>query len=188
MRQQTLGSSTDDRLQPPIPGGTALTSTERQNVDHSATIVGWGSDLDPNVRPGVPRDKAPDIGAEMLYPDIEPQRPPHRIHKSTEHGQLTPVFGTSCPPRGLSGKLRDAGYKWSEGRLIRWITLMFADRVDTVEGVVSDFATLRPPNLIREMGLASEWRHDRKGVLRAAGVTALALGVAYLLARRRHPR
>ena len=66
MRQQTLGSSTDDRLQPPIPGGTALTGTERQNVDHSATIVGWGSDLDPNVRPGVPRDKAPDIGALAL--------------------------------------------------------------------------------------------------------------------------
>jgi len=188
MRQQTLGSSTDDHLQPPIPGGTALTGAERRTVDHSATIAGWGSDLDPNVRPGVPRDKAPDIGAEMLYPDIEPQRPPHRIHKSTEHGQLTPVFGTSCPPLGMSGKLRDAGYRWSEGRLVRWITLMFADRVDTIEGVFSDFAKLRPPNVIREMGLASEWRHNRKGVVRAAAVTALALGAAYLLARRRRPR
>jgi hypothetical protein len=46
----------------------------------------------------------------------------------------------------------------------------------------------RPPDVIREMGLASEWRHNRAGVLRAGAVTALALGVAYLLARRRRPR
>lgn len=185
MREQTLGSSTDDRLQPPVPGGISLTGEQRRSVDHSATIAGWGSDLDRNVRPGVPRDKAPDIGAEMLYPDIERQVPPHRIHKSTEHGQMTPVFGTSCPPRGLSGRLRDAGYKWSEGRLIRWITLMFADRVDMIEGVVSDVAKLRPPNVIREMGLATEWRYNRKGVIKAAAITAVALGAAYLLTRGR---
>ena len=101
---------------------------------------------------------------------------------------MTPVFGTSCPPRGLSGKLRDIGYRWSEGRLVRWITLMFADRVDMVEGVVADFARLRPPNVIRETGVVSEWRHNRKGVLKAAAVTALALGAAYLLTRRRRSR
>jgi hypothetical protein len=188
MREQTLGSSTEDRLQPPVPGGISLTGEERRSVDHSGRIPGWGSDLDPAVRPGVPRDKAPDIGAEMLYPDIERQEPPHRIHKSTEHGQMTPVFGTSCPPHGLSGRIRDAGYKWSEGRLVRWITLMLADRVDMLEGVVSDIARLRPPNVIREMGLVSEWRHNRKGVVRAAAVTAVALGAAYLLTRRRRPR
>jgi hypothetical protein len=183
MREQILGSSTADRLEPPVPGGISATGRQRRAVDLSTTIAGWGSDMDRNVRPGVPRDKAPDIGGEMLYPDIERQQPPHRIHKSTEHGQMTPVFGTSCPPRGLSGRLRDAGYKWSEGRLIRWITLMFADRVDTVEGIVSDFARLRPPNLIRETGAASEWRHNRKGVLEAAAITAVAVGAACLLAR-----
>jgi hypothetical protein len=183
MREQVLGSSTEDRLQPPVPGGISLTGEQRRNIDHSATIAGWGSDIDRNVRPGVPRDKSPDIGAEMLYPDIERQQPPHRIHKSTEHGKLTPVFGTSCPPRGLSGRLRDAGYKWSEGRLIRWITLMFADRVDMVEGVVSDLARLRPPNLVRETGAASEWRYNRKGVLRTAAIAAAAIGAAYLLTR-----
>src|SRR3954469_17434518 len=188
MREQTLGSSSEDRLKRPVPGGISFTAQQRRTVDHSATIPGWGSDVDPQVRPGVPRDKAPDIGAETLYPEIEQQQPPHRIHKSTEHGQMTPVFGTSCPPRGLSGRLRDAAYKWSEGRLIRWMTLMFADRVDMAEGVVSDFAKLRPPNVIREMGLTSEWRHNRKGVVKAAAVTALALGAAYLLARRRRLR
>jgi len=65
---------------------------------------------------------------------------------------------------------------------------MFADRVDMVEGVVADVAKLRPPNIIREMGLASEWRHNRQGVIKAAAITAVALGAAYLLARRRRMR
>ena len=188
MRQQTHGSSSDDRLKNPIPGGTSLDTSRRQQVDLGAEIAGWGSDVDPSSRPGVPRDKAPDIGAEHLYIDITRQQPPHRIHKSTEHGQLTPVFGTSCPPRGLSGRIRDAAYRYSEGRLSRWMMLMLADRVDMVEGVVEDFAHLRPPNVVREMGLRSEWRHNRKRVVRAAVVTAAAVGVAYLLRSRRRLR
>jgi hypothetical protein len=188
MREQIYGSSSDDRLKNPIPGGISFDSDRRRQVDLTTAIPGWGSDLDPETRPGVPRDKAPDIGAEHLYIDITRQKPPHRIHKSTEHAQLTPVFGTSCPPKGLSGRIRDAAYRLSEGRLSRWMALMFADRVDMVEGVVSDFARLRPPNVVREMGLRSEWRHNRKGVLKAAAVTAAAVGVAYLLTRRRSRR
>jgi hypothetical protein len=185
MRQQTLGSSSDDRLKKPIPGGMSFDTNRRQQVDLAGTIAGWGSDVDPKTRPGVPRDKAPDIGAESLYIDITRQKPPHRIHKSTEHGQLTPVFGTSCPPKGLSGRIRDSAYRLSEGRLSRWMTLMFADRVNVVEGVVEDFARMRPPNVVREMGLRSEWRYNRKRVIRAAAVTAVVVGVYYLLKRRR---
>jgi hypothetical protein len=183
MREQTHGASSEDRLQNPIPGGIPFDSDRRRQVDHSAEIAGWGSDLDPRTRPGVPRDKAPDIGAEHLYIDITPQIPPHRIHKSTEHAQLTPVFGTSCPPKGLSGRVRDMAYNLSEGRLARWVALMVADRVDMVEGVLEDFARLHPPNVVREMGLRSEWRHNRKGVVKSAAVIAAALGVAYLLTR-----
>src|SRR3954469_13009745 len=159
MREQTLGSSSEDRLKRPVPGGISFIAQQRRTGDPSATIPGWGSDVDPQVRPGVPRDKAPDIGAETLYPEIEQQQPPHRIHKSTEHGQMTPVFGTSCPPRGLSGRLRDAAYKWSEGRLARWMTLMLADRVDMVEGLIEDLAHGHVPNIPREMGLASELKY-----------------------------
>jgi hypothetical protein len=184
MRQQTHGSSSDDRLKNPIPGGFSFDSNERRQLDRTGAIAGWGSDLDPATRPGVPRDKAPDIGAEHLYIDITAQRPPHRIHKSTEHGQLTPVFGTSCPPRGLSGRIRDMAYRLSEGRPTRWMTLMLADRVDMVEGLVADFARLRPPNVVREMGLRSEWRYNRQRVVKVAAVAA-ALGAIYLLTRRR---
>jgi hypothetical protein len=189
MQDQTLGSSSEDRLARPVPGGTSLSSEERRGVDRSHDIPGWGSDLEPGTRPGVPRDKAPHLGAEHLYIDVEAQQPPHRIHKSTEHARLTPVFGTSCPPRGLSGRLRDQAYRYSEGRLVRWITLMAADRVDMVEGVVSDLARMRPPNVIREMGLKSEWQHNRPRVLKAATITVLLAGV-YLVSRylRRGPR
>jgi hypothetical protein len=186
--EQHLGSSSRDRLSPPIPGGDALTAEQRRTVDFTSEIPGWGSDLDPERRPGVPRDKAPYVGVEALYPEIEPQVPRHRIHKSTEHARLTPVFGTSCPPRGLSGKLRDIGYRYSEGRMLRWMTLILADRVDMVEGVLGDFARMRPPNLVRETGLKSEWRYNRAGLMKKVAIVGAGALAAYLVlkaARRR---
>jgi hypothetical protein len=184
MPDQYLGSSSRDVLDRPVPGGVSLSSERRGSVDRSAEIAGWGSDLDPANRPGVPRDRAPHLGPESLYIDVTPQRPPHRIHKSTEHARLTPVFGTSCPPRGLSGRMRDFAYRLSEGRLTRWVALLAADRVNAVEGVVADFTQLRPPNVVREMGLRSEWRHNRKRVYRVAALSAAALAI-YLLTRPR---
>jgi hypothetical protein len=184
---QQLGASSEDFLPVPVPGGRTLTTRQRAEVDLTRRIDGWGSDLDRAVRPGVPRDQAPELGAEALYVDLPQQEPPHRIHKSTEHARLTPVFGTSCPPRGLSGRLRDAAYHYSEGRLARWLTLMLADRVDVVEDIASDLARGRVPNLWREMGLAAEWRHDKAGLMRKAAAAALVAGaiVAYRRARRR---
>ena len=154
----------------------------------SRTFAGWGSDLDPALRPGVPRDKAPEIGAESLYVDIEQQQPLVRIHKSTEHARLTPVFGTSCPPAGLSGKLRDVAYRYSEGRFARWLTLMLADRVDVVEDLVKDLGHLRVPNLPREMGLKSEWRYNRPALVRKAAITGLVIGALIAYSRMRKAR
>jgi hypothetical protein len=177
--EQTLGSSSEDVLETPIPGGRSLTTPERHAVDLSARIHGWGSDLDPKTRPGVPRDKAPGLGVELLYPRIEQQVPRIKIHKSTEHARLTPVFGTSCPPAGLSGAMRDFGYKFSEGRLARWLTLMLADRVNVVEGVVSDLAHAHIPNIPKEMGWKSEWQYNRAGFIRKAVIAGVCVA-AYL--------
>ncbi len=184
MRQQEYGSSSIDKLPHPVPGADSLTTEERGRIDRSGEIAGWASDVAAEARPGVPRDKAPELGAESLYIDIIPQHPTHRIHKSTEHARLTPVFGTSCPPRGLSGRIRDIAYRFSEGRLVRWVTLLVADRVDVVEGVLADVGRLRPPNVVREMGLRSEWRHNRTRVYKVAALTGAALAI-YLLARAR---
>lgn len=183
MQEQELGATSEDRLPKAIPGGETLTTAQRRSIDRSADVPGWGSDADPATRPGVPRDKAPAIGGEHLYIDVEEQLPPHRIHKSTEHARLTPVYGTSCPPRGLSGRMRDLAYRFSEGRLVRWVALLAADRVDMVEGLVTDLAGMRPPNVVREMGLRSEWRYNRKRVLTIAAATGIALGL-WLVSRR----
>lgn len=185
---QVIGSSSRDLLDPPIRGGRGITTLERHNTDHSATIPGWGSDLELSNRPGVPRDKAPLLGSEHLYPPIPAMAAPHTIHKSTEHGRMPPVFGTSCPPRGLSGMLRDFAYRFSEGRLTRWMTLMFADRVDVVEGIVEDLSQFRLPNVGREMGLASELKYNREAFVRkmavVAGVTA-GVAMIWAISRKR---
>lgn len=181
--EQRLGSSSQDVLDEPVQGGRSLSTVQRQMLDLSGQIPGWGSDLDPARRPGVPRDKAPDIGPESLYPPIEPQASSVKVHKSTEHARLPPVYGTSCPPRGLSGLIRDAAYKLSEGKLSRWMALMLADRVHVVEGLLDDVAHLRVPNLPKEMGLKSEWRYNRAGVVRKAAVVGVCVA-AYVLYRR----
>lgn len=186
--EQRYGSSSEDLLPVPIPGGPGLTTQQRQAVDHSARIRGWGSDLEPSRRPGVPRDKAPEIGGELLYPGIPPQVPRIRIHKSTEHGQLPPVFGTACPPRGLSGWIRDRAYKLSEGRASHWMTLMVADRVDVLEDVLREMAHGRVPNIAKEMGLRSEWKYNRKRVIRNAAIAGLCIGALVGLSRARKAR
>ena len=181
--EQTLGSSSQQILPRPIPGGYGLSTEERQRTDRSATIKGWGSDLDPARRPGVPRDKAPGLGAEALYPPIEQQVPRIKIHKSTEHGKLPPVFGTSCPPSGLSGRIRDFGYQFSEGRLSRWLSLMAADRVNVVEDFFNDLVHAHIPNIPKEMGIRAEWRHNRAGLARKAGIVAGCVA-AFVIYRR----
>lgn len=186
--EQLLGSSSEDILPAPIHGGRGLTTLDRRTIDLSDSIKGWGSDLDPALRPGVPRDKAPEIGGESLYPDIPQQTPTVKIHKSTEHARLTPVFGTACPPRGISGALRDVAYRYSEGRFTRWLTLLLADRVDVVEDVASELAHGRVPNLVREMGLRSEWRYNRDAVIRKAVIAGVGLATLMLYARSRRER
>lgn len=185
---QRVGSSSEDYLPVPVRGGYALTTQQRQAVDLSRNIKGWGSDLDRAMRPGVPRDKAPELGVESLYPPIVQQVPRTKIHKSTEHQRLTPVFGTSCPPYGLSGRIRDFGYTFSEGRLSRWMTLLFADRVNVLEDVLSDLARGRVPNVAREMGLRSEFRYNRAGLARKAAVAGLCVAAYIVYSRQRRSR
>ena len=182
---QRVRSSSEDILAKPSPGGYSLSTEQRRSVDLADTINGWGSDLDTAKRPGVPRDKAPEIGVESLYPRIQQQVPKVKIHKSNEHGKLTPVFGTSCPPRGLSGRMRDAAYKYSEGKMAHWLMLMAADRVDVVEDVASDLARMQVPNLVKEMGLKSEWEYNRHGFITKIAVSTIAVAALMVLMRGR---
>src|SRR4051794_5577759 len=122
-----------------------------------ARIPGWGADLDLKDRPSVPRERFDPgaTGAHWDFPERQPETRPRE--RSIEHEFLTPVFGTSCPPKGLSGVLRKLAYaKYSEGRTAHWLILLAADRVDAIESHLASFASLHPDNPVTETGVLSE--------------------------------
>jgi hypothetical protein len=133
-----------------------------------ARIPGWGVDLDPKDRPSVPRERFdPGLsGAHWDFPEKQPEKWPRE--RSIEHKFVTPVFGTSCPPKGASGMMRKYAYRrFSEGRAAHWLILMAADRVDSLGSHLQSFLTLRPDNPITETGVFSEF--TRHGIASRVG-------------------
>ncbi|UWX97033.1 hypothetical protein N2K95_15630 [Arthrobacter zhaoxinii] len=126
-----------------------------------ARIPGWGADLDPRDRPAVPKLQFDPTrsGAHWEFPERQEEKYPRE--RSIEHKFLTPVFGTACPPKGLSGVMRRYAYRrFSEARTAHWLILLAADRVDAAESHLVSFATLHPDNPITETGVLSEFsRH-----------------------------
>lgn len=124
-----------------------------------ARIPGWGVDLDPKDRPSVPKLQfAEDLSGGRRNPEQQPEIVPRE--RSIEHARLTPVFGTSCPPKGVSGVLRRLAYRrYSEARAAHWLILLGADRVDAWESHLRSFATARPDNPLTETGIRSELTH-----------------------------
>jgi hypothetical protein len=143
----------------------------RSSEELRRTIHGWGVDLDPKDRPAVPKERfdPEGTGAHWHFPERQPERWPRE--RSPEHKFLTPVFGTVCPPKGLSGMIRRYAYRYSEGQLTHWLLLVGADRVDVLESRVTGLLRGHPDNPITEAGLQSEWkRHglrSRRGQHRA---------------------
>src|SRR3954468_19113758 len=114
-------------------------------------IPGWGVDLDPKDRPAFPRERFDPgaSGAHWDFPERQPEKWPRE--RSIEHAFLTPVFGTSCLPKGLSGAIRKYAYRrFSEARAAHWLLLIAADRVDVAESRVTGLLRGRPDNVIAE--------------------------------------
>ncbi len=133
-----------------------------------ARIPGWGVDLDPRDRPSVPKLQFQEdrTGARWDFPERQPEKRPRE--RSIEHEFLTPVFGTTCPPKGLSGVVRRVAYRrYSEGRAAHWLLLIAADRVDAVESHLRSFLTLRPDNPVTQTGVLSEF--SRGGIASRVG-------------------
>jgi hypothetical protein len=166
--------------------------------DLRARIPGWGADLDPRDRPAVPRERFDPAasGAHWDFPDRQPERWPRE--RSIEHAFLTPVFGTSCPPKGLSGAIRRYAYaRYSEGRAAHWLLLVAADRVDVVESRLGSLATGHPDNPVTETGVLGEFRahglssrrgrtdvrHQVLDPVIVVGPTLVAAGLAYRAVR-----
>ena len=100
----------------------------------NGAVFGAGADARQARRPGVPMEKEPPEpmgNAHWLKPDA--MKNPGYVLKRAGLEELTPVFGTSVPPRGLSGLMRKAAYKMPEHFTSHWLLLMAADRVDVLE-------------------------------------------------------
>ena len=135
-------------------------------------IPGWGADLDPKDRPAVPRERLdPNLrGTDPQTSTRQPEKWPRE--RSIEHKLLTPVFGTSAPPRGVAGAIRRLSYaRYSEARAAHWLLLLAADRVDSLESSIRSLASKHPDNPITETGILSERKFhgiaSRRGLNRA---------------------
>jgi hypothetical protein len=124
-----------------------------------ARIPGWGADLDPADRPSVPRELADGI-PEGVHWDVPADQPElERRERSVEHARLTPVFGTSSPPRGVSGAVRRLAYaRYSEARAAHWLLLLAADRIESKGHALRSMLSRRPDDPVTETGVVSELR------------------------------
>jgi Collagen triple helix repeat (20 copies) len=159
----------------------------RPPVDRDS-IPGWGADLDRKMRPGVPMERMPPRMTDMPDTPLAQQPETVEVLHSIERPTITPIFGTSSPPSGVSGMIRRAAYKTSENDLRHWLLLLLADRVNVVEGLGQDLARGKIPNVFSEMGIATEWRYNKVGLARKAAVGAALVGIGWYLMQRRRER
>ncbi len=102
--------------------------------DQIRGIPGIGIDADPKTRPGIPMELEPPrpMGAAHWQAPTR-QHDPGGILRRKGLPELTPVFGVTIAPRGLSGLMRRMAYEVPEHHTLHWLVLLFADRVDAIE-------------------------------------------------------
>lgn len=161
------------------------TRRTREQLTH---IKGWGADLDRKNRPGVPMERTPPryTPADMATPPAQEQKV--EVLVSNERPGITQIHGSVQPPSGLSGMLRRVAFKYTENDLRHWLILLGADRINVVEGIVEDLAHGHVPNILGEMGIKSEWQHNKKGLATKVAIAGAIGAAAYLLLKDRDER
>ena len=121
-------------------------------IDRS-TILGWGADLDRAHRPAVPMERMPPrLDNPPLGPPTQQMQYVEVLH-SIERPGITPVFGSTLPPRGLSGWMRRRAFRRSESDIRHWMMLLAADRINVVEAMFRDVRKSRATQAIAVVGL-----------------------------------
>ncbi len=155
---------------------------EKRLVDTSK-IKGWSVDANPENDPAYPM-KRRNNGEHAGYTWQRPTQQPVNVEvlHSNERPHVTSVFGTSTPPRGLSGMLRRLAFRYSESSYGHWLPLMAADRIGVAEGYIEDLARGHIPNVFAERGWAAEWKYNRTSLLLriGAGVVVIAAVAAFV--------
>lgn len=147
-------------------------------------IPGWGADLDRANRPAVPMERTPPRFIHVPEGQPVQQAQTVEVFCSPERPGITPIFGTAEPPKWLSGAIRRLAYKLPENDLRHWLMLIAADRVNMVEGIVEDLAQGHVPNVLAEMGVRAELRHNPAGLVRKALVATAVVGTIVALRNR----
>jgi hypothetical protein len=165
----------------PVQPELKQTRRTREELTH---IKGWGADLDHKDRPAVPMERTPPryTPANMNTPPAQQQHV--EVLVSNERPGITQLHGTVQPPTGLSGMLRRTAFKYSESDMRHWLILLGADRINVVEGVIEDLTQGRVPNILGEMGIKSEWQHNKAGLAKKVAIAGVLAGAAYYLLKR----
>ena len=161
---------------------------KKKTISDYSHIKGWGADLDHKNRPAYPMERKPPRLEGLHWHDIEDQPLRMKVYHSIERPGITHVFGTSMPPSGLSGKIRDVAYGLSENDIRHWLMLLFADRVNVVEGILHDLSRGHVPNIFAEMGWKAELKHKPGRLALKVAITATVLGLGYRMLTRRKAR
>src|SRR3954452_23974712 len=186
-----LIESKKDKLKPGSQGDSPKTDSEyfEEMADRYKDIPGWGMDADPENDPTYPMKNYTGADHQRLDYEKAPQQPIDiEVLRSVERPNVTRVFGTSTPPKGLSGIIRRFAFKYSEATLAHWMGLILADRVNTVEGVIDDFKNGIVPNLWIEKGWRSEWKTNRAGVIKKVATGALVTTLVITIMSRKRKK
>jgi hypothetical protein len=160
--------------------------TQASNSRIHESIPGWGMDADPENDPAYPMKRRTGADHEGMNYEKAPQQQSNvEIFHSIERPGVTRVFGTSTPPAGLSGLIRSYAFKYSEATAAHWMTLILADRVDVVQGLINDLKNGVVPNIFAELGWAAEWKYNRSKFL---GKLALQIAIASFLITAMSPK
>jgi len=163
----------------------------RELAARFAHIKGWGVDINPKNDPTYPmKDPRTDV-EQQGYTWERPMQQVQTVEilHSNERPDISAVFGTAAPPSGLSGTLRRYAFTHSESRLMHWIPLVVADRVNVIEGLLDDVMQGTLPNIAKEKGLTSNRDGDQSGLTQTVIVAALvATAVVGFLSYRRTMR
>jgi len=153
-------------------------------------VKGWAIDADPVNDPTYPM-KARNNGEHAGYSWERPTQQPINVEvlHSNERPNVSSVFGETIPPAALSGMVRRLAFRYSESSYGHWLPLMFADRIQMVEGILQDLARGHVPNIPAELGWNAEWRHNRKKLIERVMVgTVLSTAAVCVLMSLRKPR
>ena len=167
---QVRASHTDTALSPREP---KLSSAEDIQLHSGYKAVQapqrpayWGVDRELSRRPGVPMMRQPEPwpNARMVIERMDPASSTVFKH-GRPNKEWPPVFGTTCPPKGLSGLIRKWAASYPDHKPQHWLLKLLGDRVDSAEHRFKKLAPVVLPlaavGLLGRMYLRRDTRLDR---------------------------